>query len=650
MSRLSNHDAFVLLFIRQSLQQVDPRIIILTGASKGTVIDLPGELSIGRDPDRQLPLNDKKVSRYHAVIRREKDSFKIFDLDSHNGTLVNGIPIKEHLLKHRDRIQIGDNVFLFLFGEEKDLSGQTGIQFDEGAVLTISPVSLNLESALYSMARDLNLLIKVSVTINTTQSLEALQTQLLESMFEAIPAERAAILLIDKELDNPRSVCARDRTLDPSRPIRVSRTVAHHVFNEGVAVLSKDVVSSDNLSKSASLMASNIRSLLCVPLLLHSKTIGLIYLETTDATEPLNEEHLQVVTAIASFVSGALHNMSQVERLETENRRLQNDIQIDRTLIGESRPMQEVYQFIAKVAPTDSTVLILGESGTGKELVARAIHQNSTRANKPFVALNCAALSETLLESELFGHEKGAFTGAQSLKKGKLEIADGGTLFLDEVAETSPQIQAKLLRVLQEREFERLGGTRPIKINVRLLAATNKDLEGAIRSQGFRQDLYYRLNVISRTMPPLRERREDIPLLASYFVLKYNEKCKRQVVGLSSKARDYLVGYDWPGNVRELENAIECALVLGSTDEIQPEDLPEHIFEAVPLSSTHVPGYREALREAKKQVIIKALNQAEGKYNKAAAILGLHPNNLHRMIRNLGLKGELTPTDLNCER
>jgi transcriptional regulator with GAF, ATPase, and Fis domain len=626
---------------------VDPRIIALTGASKGTIIDLTDELSVGRDPDRQLSLNDNKISRHHAMIRREKGSFKIVDLNSHNGTLVNGIPIKEHLLEHRDRIQIGDNVFLFLLGEEKDLSGQAGVQFDEGAVVTISPVSPNLETALYSMARDLNLLIKVSATINTTQSLEALQTQLLESMFGAIPAERAAILLIDNDLDNPSSVCVRDRTLDPTRPIRVSRTVARHVFDEGVAVLSKDVVSSDNLSKSASLIASNIRSLLCVPLLLQKKTFGLIYLETTDATEPLNEEHLQIVTAIASFVSGALHNMSQVERLENENRRLRHDIQIERNLLGESQPMREIYKFIAKVAPTDSTVLILGESGTGKELAARAIHQNSTRANKPFVALNCAVLSETLLESELFGHEKGAFTGAQSLKKGKLEIADGGTLFLDEVAETSPQVQAKLLRVLQEREFERLGGTRPIKVNVRLVAATNKDLDEAIRNQDFRQDLYYRLNVISRTMPPLRKRREDIPLLASYFVLKYNEKCKRQVVGLSSKARDYLVAYDWPGNVRELENAIERALVLGSTEEIQPEDLPEHIFEADSLSSTPLLGYREALREAKKQAIIKALNQAEGKYNKAAIILGLHPNNLHRMIRNLGLKSELTPPDSN---
>jgi transcriptional regulator with GAF, ATPase, and Fis domain len=621
---------------------MDPKLIVLTGASKGAILTIQEELSIGRDPENQLRLQDNRVSRCHAVIKREKSTYKIFDLESHNGTLVNGIPLNEQTLKHRDRIQIGDNVFVFLLYEEKELSGLNNVEVDENSVLTMSPVPLNLEDALCSMARDLNLLIKVSAIINTTKSLKALQRQLLESMFEAIPAERGVIMLTDESLDNPASTFAMDRILDASRPISVSRTVARHVLGEGVAVLSKDVGSSENLSKSESLMQGNIRSLLCVPLVLQKKTIGIIHLETSNPTTPLNEEHLQVVTAIASFVSGALQNLLQVEWLETENKRLKDDIQIERNMIGEGRRMREIYQFIAKVAPTESTVLILGESGTGKELAARSIHQNSPRANKPFVAVNCAALTETLLESELFGHEKGAFTSAHLQKKGKLEVADGGTLFLDEVAEASLQIQAKLLRVLQEREFERVGGTRPIKVNVRLIAATNKDLEKAIQSQSFRQDLYYRLNVISRTMPPLRERREDIPLLASYFLVKYSEKCKRHVTGLSTKVREYLVAYDWPGNVRELENAIERAVVLGSTEQIQPEDLSEQILEAGSTSGPHDLDYHEALKEAKKQIIMKALNQTNGKYIQAATILGMHPNNLHRLIRNIGLKSDLT--------
>jgi Nif-specific regulatory protein len=285
--------------------------------------------------------------------------------------------------------------------------------------------------------------------------------------------------------------------------------------------------------------------------------------------------------------------------------------------------------------------LIDGESGTGKELAARAIHLNSPRAEKAFVAVNCAALTESLLESELFGHEKGAFTGAVALKKGKLEVADGGTVFLDEVGEMPPPLQAKLLRVLQEREFERVGGTRTIKVDIRLLAATNRDLEEAIKGGEFRQDLYYRLNVVSVKMPPLRERREDIPLLASYFAAKYSKKCKPYAMGVSAAARQLLVHYDWPGNVRELENAIERAVVLGSTDLILPEDLPEAVLETEAPSSVTVTRYHEAVAEAKKQLILKAVEQAKGNFTEAAKLLGVHPNYLHRLISNMNLRPEL---------
>jgi len=295
---------------------------------------------------------------------------------------------------------------------------------------------------------------------------------------------------------------------------------------------------------------------------------------------------------------------------------------------------------VAKVAPSDSTVLIRGESGTGKELVARALHLNGPRAAKPFVAINCATLTE-LLESELFGHEKGAFTGAIAQKKGKLEVADTGTVFLDEISELSPSLQAKLLRVLQLREFERVGGTRSIKVDIRLLAASNKALEEAIREGTFREDLYYRLNVISLTLPPLRERREDISLLASYFAAKYSRKCKRHVMGISPEARACLTRYDWPGNVRELENAIERAVVLGSGELILPEDLPEAILEAEPGPEAHLTQYHEAVKETKKKLIFEAVEQANGNYTAAAKLLGLHPNYLHRLIRNLKLKPSL---------
>jgi len=331
----------------------------------------------------------------------------------------------------------------------------------------------------------------------------------------------------------------------------------------------------------------------------------------------------------------------EMERLEREHRRLQAEINLEHNMVGTSAAMHSVFQFIAKAAPTDSTVLIHGESGTGKELVARAIHRNSRRASKPFVAINCAAITETLLESELFGHERGAFTGAVVQKRGKLEVADGGTVFLDEVAELAPALQAKLLRVLQEHEFERVGGTRPIRVDIRVLAATNRDLGETARRGAFRQDLYYRLNVVSVTLPPLRERREDIPLLACYFAEKYGRRSGRPGLGISPEARALLINYDWPGNVRELENAVERAVVLGSNCLILPEDLPEPVQEADARAGLSSAKYREAVNSAKRELVLKAIQQAGGNITEAARLMGIHPNNLHRLIRNLDLREAL---------
>jgi len=306
-------------------------------------------------------------------------------------------------------------------------------------------------------------------------------------------------------------------------------------------------------------------------------------------------------------------------------------------IVGRSPKIQKVFEFIRKVAPADSTVLIQGESGTGKELVARAIHSNSPRADGPFVAINSAAIAASLLESELFGHEKGAFTGAVSQKKGKMELADGGTLFLDEISELAPELQAKLLRVLQEREFERVGGTRAIPLNIRLIAATNKSLSQAVDAGEFRKDLFYRLNVVSVTVPPLRERREDIPEMAEYFLRKAQGKCQTRARSVSAEALRCLANYDWPGNVRELENAIERAAVLGTNEIIRPEDLPESILEVGDLAGESA-KYYAALKDFKRQLIQQALQQANGSYTEAAKALGLHPNSLLRLMRNLNVR------------
>ena len=305
--------------------------------------------------------------------------------------------------------------------------------------------------------------------------------------------------------------------------------------------------------------------------------------------------------------------------------------------------MKRLHALIQRVGPTHSTVLIRGESGTGKELCARAIHASSPRADGPFVAINCATLTETLLESELFGHENGAFTDAVARKLGKIELAYQGTLFLDEIGELPLGLQAKLLRVLQERELDRVGGTRPIPVDVRVIAATHRDLDAAIRERAFREDLFYRLNVVTLHMPALRERREDIPLLAQHFARFHAEKVGRRVVGLSDEAREALRAYDWPGNVRQLSNAIERALVLGTDEVIRREDLPDEVLAArAPSPDDGEAGtFEDRILATKRKLIADAYAQANGDHQTAARLLGIHPNSLHRLVRNLGMRSEL---------
>lgn len=310
-------------------------------------------------------------------------------------------------------------------------------------------------------------------------------------------------------------------------------------------------------------------------------------------------------------------------------------------IIGKSEKMQHIYEVIEKLAKSFSTVLIYGESGTGKELAARAIHYNSPRADNPFVSVNCGALPEPLLESELFGHEKGAFTGAVSTKEGLFEVADGGTFFLDEVGETSPAIQVKLLRALQEREIKRVGGIKNIKVDVRLIAATSKDLEKEIKEGKFREDLFYRLSVIPIYMPPLRERREDVPLLADHFLARYTQREVKQIKGISPQAMERLSQYTWPGNVRELENAIERAVTLAEGDVISSGELPEKISQETPAAGAEE-GSTLKVRtdEYEKGLILEALKATGGNVSQAARSLKLTRQDLQYKIKKYGLRGE----------
>ncbi|MBZ0169791.1 Fis family transcriptional regulator [Candidatus Methylomirabilis lanthanidiphila] len=353
-------------------------------------------------------------------------------------------------------------------------------------------------------------------------------------------------------------------------------------------------------------------------------------------TKPVDSQHLEIV----------LGKAFERESLRARNLSLQAEVEGRLVPIITTNPiMKHLLQLAQRAADSNSTILLLGESGTGKEVLARRIHWWSTRALYPFTVVNCVAIPDQLLESDLFGHEKGAFTGAYQLKKGKFEIADHGTVFLDEIGEIPVGIQTKLLRVLQDHEFERVGGTRAIKADIRVIAATNSDLERAVREGRFREDLYYRLNVVNIKLPPLRERKEDIPVLVDYFLRKYADELKKPVKQLASSTIDDLLAYHWPGNVRELENVIERAMVLSTGDRIGPEDLPLQITAGARRESFRGKEFHEGVKEFKRWVIQDAIKRSQGNQTKAAELLGLQRTYLAKLIRLLEVKADLGLTD-----
>ncbi len=349
-------------------------------------------------------------------------------------------------------------------------------------------------------------------------------------------------------------------------------------------------------------------------------------------TKPLDIDELKLL------VEKAL----QFHHLEQENLLLKerlNDRFDFSKIIGRSRSMQKVFDTIGLVAPSEATVLITGESGTGKELIANAIHQNSPRKNRPFIKINCAALQETLLESELFGHKKGAFTGAVASKKGRFELAHNSSIFLDEIAEMAPVTQAKILRVLQEREFESVGGTHTTKVDTRLIAATNKNLEEEIQAGRFREDLYYRLNVVRVDVPPLRDRQDDIPLLADLFLKSYAEKNHKLIKGFTPRAVDLMMRHEWPGNVRELENVVERSVIMARGEMITPMEFPEILKklddELKANSVNFEPG--RSLKEVEKEMILRTLEETGGNRTHAADILGISRRTLQMKLKEYGI-------------
>ena len=424
----------------------------------------------------------------------------------------------------------------------------------------------------------------------------------------------------------------QERARVESQILRLLGDLAGAEHLEGFVVLGNNEA---ELSASARERGLNVRLVERVQLEGAVEGAAPLYVRGTIAGVIAANAEGSVLAAVATLASVALENAREVENLRVRCSLLEE--QAETGIVGRSAVIERLLQMIERLAPQETTVLILGESGTGKEMVARALHRQSRRQAAAFVAINCAALTPSLLESELFGHEKGAFTDAVSQKKGKLELANGGTVFLDEIGELAPQLQAKLLRVLEQREFERVGGTRTLSLDVRLIAATNRDLAAEVRRHAFREDLFHRLNVVALRTPPLRDHREDVPELARYFLARMSARCGRRVAGISPEAERFLTAYSWPGNVRELENVIERAVVLGESDQVRVEDLPESVLETA-LPSDLAGAYQASVGDAKRECILRAWTEAGGDYKIAAANLGLHPNSLLRLVRNLRLR------------
>jgi transcriptional regulator with GAF, ATPase, and Fis domain len=615
---------------------MDPRLEAVTGPLKGVVFPIVGErVSVGSDPSNELSIYDASIAAAHCLITCHGGAIAIIDLESGQGTFVNGVPVRQRVLEDRDVITIGECEMVFRNGSEIASSESEMSRRNEVFEHLPAPIlhqSLPLLPPLVTdvgrMARDLNALFKIAKAINSQRDLESLQKGVLQLIFEVVPADAGAIQIIDNPEGRPTSTVTWKREDRDVPEVNVRHELVLRTLWEREEVL-VDLTSTTKQQE----------QILCVPLVALQKTIGVIYLASYSPSDTFERDHLNFVSSVAAIAAVTLESVLSMESLRAENRQLREQLAADEPMIGESLSMRQLAETVDKVAKGDSPVLIRGESGVGKEIVARAIHSKSSRSAQPFIAINCAAIPDTLIESELFGYEKGAFTGAVVSKRGKMELAANGTLFLDEIGELDPKLQAKLLRILQQREFERVGGTATIRFHARVLAATNKDLEHAIETKEFRQDLFYRLNVVSVSLPPLREHRQDIPLLAIHFARKYSHRLARPFKGISPEARALLVNYSWPGNVRELENAIEHALIMGSSDSILPVDLPNTLQNEDDVKHG-ASDYHEAVSEFKKRIIQEAMRKSDDNCTEAARMLGVHPNYLHRLIKKLGVKGE----------
>jgi len=468
-----------------------------------------------------------------------------------------------------------------------------------------------------------NALYDVTQRITSILDPVELLDQVLEVAMTHLEAERGFVLFDDGTEQHNVSVAAAKNFSSPDAPgaLAASSSVVKNVLSTGVPVLTFDALTDERFEASTSIIAQKILSIVCLPLRAQDRIVGTVYLDSTKSRKAFTDESLRFLTVFCHVASIAISNAKEFAILRNENRRLRTTVTpalLFSGLIGKSKRWLDALDVVNRVLDVDASVLITGESGTGKELIARAIHDNGPRKNFPFVAVNCSAIPEALMESELFGHMRGSFTGAHAEKKGLFEVADGGTLFLDEVGDLPLLLQSKVLRAFQEREIRKVGGIESRKIDVRILAATNKDLVEGTRAGTFREDLYFRLNVVSVHLPPLRDRSEDIPLLAEYFFRRSCETHKRDVRSIHAETMELLIGHQWQGNVRELQNMIERAVILCRGTVLMPDDLMLRHSDTQAMLKANM-----TLADFERQIIESTLNEMGGNRTRTAERLGV---------------------------
>ena len=626
--------------------------------------------TVGRAPTNRVVIPDDICSRNHCEVFQTNEDWILRDLGSRNGTLIDGTRVtSDWKLSDGEQVQIGEFFLTFTFEISKPPEGgvaglEDGAETSDGMATldSSSPEILHRRNrtrfhpgADEAIGRDrtsqeLASLYRLALEMGSAGDSHSLTDSVLQGLFENVKVDIGAILLLG-ENKKPRSdqlsiTAYRTREdLEDKAYEKVSSSLSGLVLTNQEAILARDIKEDARLLETGSLEQLQARSVICAPIRTRDAIHGLVHLYTTKGNRILGVEDLEYTLAVADQFALALENLQQREELKDGLARargeadvLRSQLGIESELVGTSPAMMSLKESITRIAPTDATVLVRGESGVGKELVSRAIHFGSDRRNGPFVCMNCAALSETLLESELFGHEKGSFTGAAGRKLGKFEQANRGTLFLDEVGEMSLAIQAKFLRVLEGHAFERVGGGTPIEVDVRVVAATNRDLEKAIEEKKFRQDLFYRLFVVEVAVPSLRDHATDIPVLADHFLRRFRERTGRKITDFSAPAMEMLVDYEWPGNVRELHNTIDRALILARGEQVEVGDI--QLSTLTPTAALGGGGsdlkinHRDiTLDRLEREHILSTLERTNWNKSMAAQILGIERSTLDRKLK-----------------